>query len=437
TGDVTGALTGNASTATTLQTARNFSVSGDATTAAPVSFNGSANVDLAISLSADAVGSAEIANDAVGSSEIATGAVGTSEIADASVANGDLVNDGIMIGNVDASLGGTYTTLTGLTSVSSTAFTGDLTGDVSGDLTGQVLTATQNTISSIPNLATVGTITTGTWNGTSLADAYVDNNLTINAGDIDNTPIDGSTIGATTAANADVAVLTVEDNTVMNEDRNSGIVLEVYDENLGTALTVNATTGVFINDLTLNDSFTLTGAMSATTYTTTAGDPTNDNHLARKAYVDAQIAAEVGAVDAYDYAATASNITNTGGGSLTYYLNGALLLYEDHTAGDQLNAGNGYTITVYGDGFAAGQTASLWCRGAETNLVTGNNWAAALDGNSATFTVTYNNLKASAGGSQTDGVVRCHLVVDGKNTGLSLKFHLDSTSAAATTTSFN
>ncbi|MGA0435064.1 MAG: hypothetical protein ACO3MV_05295, partial [Flavobacteriales bacterium] len=330
-----------------------------------------------------------------------------------------------------------YTTLTGLTSGSSTAFTGDLTGDVSGDLTGQVLTATQNTISSIPNLATVGTITTGTWNGTSLADAYVDNNLTINAGDIDNTPIDGSTIGATTAANADVAVLTVEDNTVMNEDRNSGIVLEVYDENLGTALTVNATTGVFINDLTLNDSFTLTGAMSATTYTTTAGDPTNDNHLARKAYVDAQIAAEVGAVDAYDYAATASNITNTGGGSLTYYLNGALLLYEDHTAGDQLNAGNGYTITVYGDGFAAGQTASLWCRGAETNLVTGNNWAAALDGNSATFTVTYNNLKASAGGSQTDGVVRCHLVVDGKNTGLSLKFHLDSTSAAATTTSFN
>jgi len=223
---------------------------------------------------------------------------------------------------------------------------------------------------------------------------------------------------------------------VMNENRNSGIVLEVYDENLGTALTVNATTGVFVNDLTLNDSFTLTGTMSATTYTTTAGDPSNDNHLARKAYVDAQIAAEVGAVDAYDYTATASNITNSATSSLIYYLNGALLLYEDHTAGDQLNAGNGYTITVYGDGFAAGQTASMWCRGAETNLVTGNNWAAAVDGNSATFTVTYNNLKASAG-SQTDGVVRCHLVVDGKNTGLSLKFHLDSTNSAATSASFN
>jgi hypothetical protein len=392
---------------------------------------------LNISLSADAVGSAEIANDAVGSTEIAAGAVGSSEIADASVANGDLVNDGITIGNVDASLGGTYTTLTGLVSVTSTGFTGNLSGNVTGNLTGQVLTASQTSITTMANLTTVGTIGTGTWQGTAVADTYVADDLTINAGDIDNTPIDGSTIGATTAAAADVSVLTVEDNTVMNENRNSGIVLEVYDENLGTALTVNATTGVFINDLTLNDSFTLTGAMSATTYTTTAGDPTNDNHLARKAYVDAQIAAEVGAVDAYDYAATASNITNTGGSSLTYYLNGALLLYEDHTAGDQLNANKGYTITVYGDGFAAGQTAVLWCRGTQTDLVTGNNWAAAVDGNSATFTVTYNQLVASAGGSQTDGVVRCHLVVDGKNTGLSFKFHLDSTSAAATTTSFN
>ncbi len=37
--------------------------------------------------------------------------------------------------------------------------------------------------------------------------------------------------------------------------------------------------------------------MSASTYTTTAGDPTNDNQLARKAYVDAQIAANVSAYD--------------------------------------------------------------------------------------------------------------------------------------------
>jgi cytoskeletal protein CcmA (bactofilin family) len=240
---------------------------------------------------------------------------------------------------------------------------------------------------------------------------------------LDNTDIDG-TLDASSSA-------------VFNSDRNSGNVFTVYDENIGNALLVNADGNVYVQDLNITNSLSITGSVTAAGFVTTAGDPTSDNQLARKAYVDAQIAAEVGAVDAYDYAATASDITNSGGGSLTYYLNGALLLYEDHTAGDQLNANKGYTITVYGDGFAAGQTAVLWCRGTQTDLVTGNNWAAAVDGNSATFTVTYNQLVASAGGSQTDGVVRCHLVVDGKNTGLSLKFHLDSTSAAATTTSFN
>jgi len=69
--------------------------------------------------------------------------------------------------------------------------------------------------------------------------------------------------------------------------------------------------------------------------------------------------------------------------------------------------------------------------------VTSNNWTAdPADGAFATFDLTYNELVAAAGG-QTDGVVRAHLVVDGKNSGLTFKFHLDSTSAAATTTSFN
>ena len=51
TGGVIGNLTGNADTATTLQTSRDFSVSGDVATASAVSFNGSSNVDLAVTLS--------------------------------------------------------------------------------------------------------------------------------------------------------------------------------------------------------------------------------------------------------------------------------------------------------------------------------------------------------------------------------------------------
>ena len=51
TGGVVGNLAGNADTATTLQTSRDFSVSGDVATASAVSFNGSSNVDLAVTLS--------------------------------------------------------------------------------------------------------------------------------------------------------------------------------------------------------------------------------------------------------------------------------------------------------------------------------------------------------------------------------------------------
>jgi len=49
-GSVTGDITGNADTATALQTARDFSVSGDVTTSSAVSFDGTENVGLAVSL---------------------------------------------------------------------------------------------------------------------------------------------------------------------------------------------------------------------------------------------------------------------------------------------------------------------------------------------------------------------------------------------------
>jgi hypothetical protein len=314
---------------------------------------------------------------------------------------------------------------------------GNVTGNVTGNLTGQVLTASQTSITTMANLTTVGTIASGTWQGTAVADAYVANDLTVNGGDIDNSSIDASAIGAATAAAADVTTLTVEDATIMNESRDqAGDVLTIYNDGVGNVMTVSSTTGVHISDLTLNDSFTLTGNMSASTYTTTAGDPVNDNELARKAYVDAQIAANVSAFEVFDYDATASTINNTGGGNLIYFLNGANLFYQDNTAGDSNNASNGYTFTVYGSGMDQIATAVLYLRGESVDLVNNNNWASSGDA-AATFTLTYQNLLDLGGGSQTDGVMRCHLVLDGKNSGLTFKFHLDSTSSAATTASFN
>lgn len=57
---------------------------------------------------------------------------------------------------------------------------GDLQGNVGGDITGQVLTASQTNITGIPNLATVGTISTGVWRGTDVGDDYIESAATWN-----------------------------------------------------------------------------------------------------------------------------------------------------------------------------------------------------------------------------------------------------------------
>jgi hypothetical protein len=151
-----GALTGNASTATSLQTARTIN---------GTSFNGTAN----ITVTANTTNTLTIGSNLAGTSF-----------------NGSAP--------VTISLA---TTLTGLTSVTSTTFVGALTGNAStattlqqartingvsfngsasitvtaaaGTLTGTTLNAT--VVSS--SLTSVGTISTGVWNGTAIGDTYI------------------------------------------------------------------------------------------------------------------------------------------------------------------------------------------------------------------------------------------------------------------------
>jgi hypothetical protein len=133
-GNVVGAVTGNASTATALQTARDFSVTGGGITATAVSFNGTGAVALNASIDANAVT--------------------TVKILDANVTNAKLANSGSVIGSTPVVLGATVTTLAGLTSVTSTGFTGALTGNAdsatttTGTSTGQglVTVGTNNNI---------------------------------------------------------------------------------------------------------------------------------------------------------------------------------------------------------------------------------------------------------------------------------------------------
>lgn len=93
TGNVTGSsgsCTGNAATATTLQTSRNFSLKGDVTATA-VSFNGSAAVELQTT----------IANNTITSDKIVNGTIISDDLANAAVTSGKLANDSVITAKIN------------------------------------------------------------------------------------------------------------------------------------------------------------------------------------------------------------------------------------------------------------------------------------------------------------------------------------------------
>ena len=271
---------------------------------------------------------------------------------DLTISGGDIDNtpiDGSVIGGTTPAAG-SFTTL----ATSSTTLVTNLNADQLDSQEGSYYTDFTNQVV----------------DASEVTNTMVADDLTISGGDIDNTPIDGSVIGGTTAAAADVTALIVEDTAIINESRDeNGDVFTIYDDGIGSVMTVSTTTGVHISDLTLNNSFSLTGTMSASSYTTTAGDPVTDNQLARKAYVDAQIAANMTTAHVYSCTATASTIAPVGNGTeQIYYLNGSNVFYKQKDGsggGDSFNADRGYTFTVTGTGLTGTTNASLWLRGYE------------------------------------------------------------------------
>ena len=116
------------------------------------------------------------------------------------IANNKLANSALTIGSTNIALGATSNTLAGLSTVTSTNFTGNLTGNVTGDVTGNAATATKlaatkningvafdgsaditvvadaGTLSGTTlkssvtgsSLTSVGTITSGIWSATAI-----------------------------------------------------------------------------------------------------------------------------------------------------------------------------------------------------------------------------------------------------------------------------
>jgi hypothetical protein len=191
----TGALTGNASTATTLATARN--INGTA-------FDGSANIT--VIADAGTLSGTTLASNVVTSSLTTVGTITSGVWSGTAIANNKLANSALTIGLTNIALGATTSSLAGLSTVTSTNFTGALTGNAStattlatsrningtafngsaditiiadaGTLSGTTLKSTVTNSS----LTSVGTITSGTWNGSTLAVAYGGTGVTTSTG---------------------------------------------------------------------------------------------------------------------------------------------------------------------------------------------------------------------------------------------------------------
>ena len=177
--DVEGALTGNADTATTLATARTIQISGDS--AGSASFNGSADINIATTIQADAVENSMIANPGYNFGDGTTPAL--RELGTTIVIQG--TSNEVEVSRTD----GTFTvglpsTISGLSSVSSTGFTGDLTGKA--DTADALETARTIQIS-------------GDVAGSASFDGSANINIssTIQSGAVDNAMLANSTIGIT------------------------------------------------------------------------------------------------------------------------------------------------------------------------------------------------------------------------------------------------
>ncbi len=101
------------------------------------------------------------------------------------IANNQLENNSITIGANAISLGSSSNSLSGLTSVTSSQFVGDLIGNAfsassaitasrasSATLAGNITATANSTLTTLPNLSSIGTITTGVWSGTAIDIAH-------------------------------------------------------------------------------------------------------------------------------------------------------------------------------------------------------------------------------------------------------------------------
>jgi len=247
-----GDLIGNADTATALNSSRTFSISGDAT-ASSVSFNGTADVGLALTLTDTAVSpgsygsSTEVATFTVDSKGRLT-AAGATAVGSALTVFGDS-------GSLDINLLSETLTIAGGDNLTSVGFGDTITVNLNDDI-------------SLANILTVGVITAiGGFSGNISGD--LTGNVNAFAFDTNNDGIVVAGIATATSFSGDN--LTIVNGTITNLTGTAGTITTFNSTN-GTITNLTGTAGT----ITTLDTTNLTGtAGTITTFNSTNGTITN------------------------------------------------------------------------------------------------------------------------------------------------------------------
>jgi hypothetical protein len=295
-GTITAALSGNATTATTLATARTIAISGDVTGTA-TSFDGSANIAISAAITADSIVNADInASAAIADTKLATISTAGKVSNSATTATSSNTNSAIVArdssGNFSA---GTITSSASDTTTAATHYYVEIASDgairpktLANVRTEIVTTAAVNSAAA----TTVGTVTSGTWNGSIISPTYggtgVNNGsrtITLNTGNITLTadaggssvtvPASGTLAVTANKLSVFAATSSSELAGVISDETGSGALVFGTSPSFTTSIVAaSATMGLFDTTATTVNAFGATTTLNLG-YDSTAASTTN------------------------------------------------------------------------------------------------------------------------------------------------------------------
>ena len=327
-GNVTGAVTGNASTATTLQTARDFQITGDIEAAA-VSFNGSSSVNLVSSIATGAIVNADInASAAIDKTKISGTAITAGDTG--TVTSTMIANDTIVNADINSSAQIAYSKL---------------------NLTNTIVNADINASAAIA-LSKLATDPLARVNhtGTQTASTISDFDTQVRTSRLDQMAAPTGSVSlnsqkitnlATPTDNTDASTKAYVDTSISNLIDGAPSTLDTLNE-IAAAL---ADTANFSDTVVLKSGSTMTGALAmGTNKITGLGDPTNAQDAATKNYIDTAVIAPSNLTGPITSVGNVTSVASQTGTGSTFVMNTSPTLVTPDIGVATATSINGTTI---------------------------------------------------------------------------------------------